>query len=190
MAINKVILGGQVKIDLSNDTVEESKVLAGYTFHDHEGESTEGTCTFDSDTSDDTALAAEILADKTAHARGSRLVGTMPNNGSVAGTISTKTGVYTVPQGYHDGAGTVSIDSTEQAKIIDSNIKAGVTILGVVGNYSGETVTAQTKSVTPSMNAQTILPDAGYDYLAQVNVAAIPYTETPTPGGGTTLTIG
>lgn len=190
MAINKVILGGTVKIDLSNDTVDPSKVLSGYYFHDHEGEIQEGSCTFDSDTSEDTAVVAEILSGKTAHARGALLTGTMPNRGAVTGTIDTVAGTYTIPQGYHDGSGTASIDSTEQAKIVAGNIKAGVTILGVLGTYSGEAVSAQTKSVTPTLSAQTILPDSGYDYLAEVDVAAIPVTETATPGGGTTLTIG
>ena len=190
MAINKVILGGTVKIDLSNDTVDPAKVLSGYYFHDHEGEIQEGTCTFDSDTSEDTAVVAEILSGKTAHARGTALTGTMPNRGAVTGVISTKAGTYTIAQGYHDGSGTVGIDSTEQAKIIADNIKAGVEILGVEGTYTGEAISAQAKTATPSMSQQTILPDSGYDYLSQVTVNAIPYTETATPGGGTTLTIG
>jgi hypothetical protein len=50
----------------------------------------------------------------------------MPNRGAVTGTISAVNGEYTVQQGYHDGSGKVSIDSTEQAKIIASNIKSGV----------------------------------------------------------------
>ena len=114
----------------------------------------------------------------------------MTNNGSVTGTISTKAGQYTVPIGYHDGSGKVGIASTEQAKIIASNIKAGVTILGVEGSYSGESVTAQSKSATPSTTQQTILPDTGYDYLSQVTVAAIPYVESDNAAGGKTVTIG
>jgi hypothetical protein len=114
----------------------------------------------------------------------------MPNNGSVSGTIDTKSGTYSIAQGYHDGSGSVAIDSTEQAKIIAGNIKAGVTILGVVGDYSCESVTAQTKNVTPTAVAQTVLPDAGYDYMSQVNLAAIPYTETENAAGGLTVTIG
>ncbi|MEE1069484.1 MAG: hypothetical protein U0K81_03305, partial [Paludibacteraceae bacterium] len=113
------------------------------------------------------------------------------NNGAVSGKISTKTGKYTVPQGYHDGSGTVQIDSTEQAKLIPANIREGVTILGVGGTMSGsEGVKAQSKSVTPSTEHQTVLPDTGYTHLAQVTVAPIPYVESDNSAGGITVTIG
>ncbi len=187
---NKIIYGGTVLIDLTGDTVDAAHLLTGYTAHDMSGAPITGACDYDSDTSDDTAVAAEILLGKTAHARGAALTGTMPNNGAVAGTISTKAGVYTVPQGYHDGSGTVSIEATEQTKIIPGNIKSGIQILGVTGTYAGEAVTAQAKTATPSTAQQVITPDAGYDYLSQVTVAAIPYTETDNAAGGVTVTIG
>ena len=114
----------------------------------------------------------------------------MRNNGAVNGTISTKAGTYTIPIGYHDGSGKVAIASTEQAKIIAGNIKSGVQILGITGSYTGEAVTAQSKTATPSTTSQTILPDTTYDYLSQVVVEAIPYTESPNSAGGTTVTIG
>jgi hypothetical protein len=190
MAKNKVIYGGTVLIDLTADTVTAADLASGVTAHDKSGEIITGTNTYDSDTSGDTAAVAEILAGKTAHARGTQLTGTMPNNGSVTGTIATKAGQYTIPQGYHDGSGKVSISSTEQAKIIAGNIKSGVEILGVTGSYAGESVSAQSKTATPSTSSQTILPDAGYDYLSQVTVAAIPYVESPNAAGGTTVTIG
>ena len=113
----------------------------------------------------------------------------MPNKGAVSGIISTKD-AYTIPMGFHDGSGSVSIDATELAKIIPSNIKSGVSILGETGTYGGEQVTAQAKTVTPTFSAQTILPDGGYDYLSQVVVSAIPYTTTENAQGGLTLTIG
>ena len=191
MANNKVVLSsGEVLIDLTADTAEAGSVLSGYTFHDKSGAAVTGTCDYDSDTSDATASVSEILASKTAYARGTKLTGTMPNNGGVTGTISTKAGEYTVPQGYHDGSGKVSISSTEQAKIIAGNIKSGVSILGVTGTYSGEAVTAQSKSATPTFSSQTILPDSGYDYLSQVDISAISVVYTPNAAGGNTVTIG
>lgn len=190
MAVNKVIYGGNTIIDLTGDTVTAADVLAGTTFHLPSGETATGTCDYDSDTSDDTAVIAEVLSGKTFHARGAALTGTMVNNGAVSGTISTKSGSYVIPIGYHDGSGAVGISATEQAKIIASNIKSGVQILGVTGSYSGDTVSAQSKTATPSTSQQTILPDTGYDYLSQVTVSAIPYTESPNSAGGVTVTIG
>ena len=187
--INKVIYGGQTLIDLTADDVAASDVLSGKKFHLPSGEPGTGTCPYDADTSDATAVAAEILATKTAYKNGSKLTGTMPNNGAVAGSISAKAEQYTVPQGYHDGSGKVSISATEQAKIIAGNIKAGIEILGVTGTYAGDTISAQAKTATPTTAQQTILPDTGYDYLSQVTVAAIPYTETDNTAGGKTVTI-
>lgn len=190
MAINKVIYGNDVLIDLTADTITPSDLASGVTAHDASGAVITGTSTKDSDTSDDTALVGEILSGKTAHARGALLTGTMPNNGSVSGIITTKDQEYSVPQGYHDGSGKVKIDTTEQAKIIAENIKNGVEILGVTGTYSGGGSTSQTKTATPYTTAQTILPDSGYDYLSQVNVEAIAYSETPNAAGGNTAVIG
>jgi hypothetical protein len=187
--INKVVYGGNTLIDLTIDDVSASDVLSGKKFHLPSGEPGTGSCTYDADTSDATAVAAEILLNKTAYKAGSKLTGTMPNNGAVSGTISTVAGEYTVPQGYHDGSGKVGIDTTEQAKIIAGNIKSGVEILGVTGTYTGEGVTAQSKTATPSTSQQVITPDLGYDYLSQVTVAAIPYTETDNAAGGKTVTI-
>lgn len=190
MAISKVVYYGNTLIDLTSDTITAADLADGVTAHGADGSLITGTNTYDSDTSDDTAVASEILLSKTAHARGTALTGTMPNNGAVSGVISTKAGVYTVPAGYHDGSGTVQIDATEQAKIIAGNIKSGVQILGVTGDYGGEAVTAQSKTVTSSNVQQTVLPDTGYDYLSQVIVNAIPYTETDNAAGGKTVTIG
>lgn len=191
MANNKVVLSsGEVLIDLTADTVDAAHVIDGYTFHDKSGEPFAGLCMYDSNTSDATASVSEILNTKTAYVRGTKLTGTMPNNGGVTGTISTKAGEYTVPQGFHDGSGKVSIASAEQAKIIAGNIKSGVTILGVLGTYGGETVTAQSKSASPTFEDQTILPDSGYDYLSQVDISAISVVYTPNAAGGKTVTIG
>ena len=191
--ISKVVYGGKTLIDLTADTVTADKMLSGYTAHDKSGVIITGTCTFNADTSDATAGVAEILAGKTAYANGNKLTGTMKNNGAVTGTISKKADSYTIPIGYHDGSGKVSISSTEQAKLIATNIRQGVTILGVTGTMSGtEGAKAESKTATPSTSQQTILPDStkGYNYISQVVVEAIPYNESENPQGGVTVTIG
>lgn len=189
---SKVVLAsGEVLIDLTSDTVDAAHLLDGYTAHGKDGAPITGACTFDSDTSEDTAAVGEILSGKTAHARGAQLTGTMPNRGGVTGTISTKTQEYTIPQGYHDGSGKVSIVAAEQAKIIATNIRQGITILGVEGSMSGqEDMNAQAKTVTPTFSAQVISPDTGYNCLSQVTVNAITVTYSDNAAGGKTVTIG
>ena len=190
MAISKVIYGGQTLIDLTGDTVVADKLLKGYKAHGADGEVINGACTFDADTQDATATDAEILNGKTAYNKGNKVTGTMKNNGAVSGKISTKTGKYTVPQGYHDGSGTVEIDSTEQAKLTPANIREGVTILGVAGTMSpSEGEKAQEKTVIPSTTAQTVVPDSGFTCLSSVTVEAIPYVESDNSAGGKTVTI-
>ena len=191
--INKVIYGGETLIDLTQDDVTRASVLTGKKFHLPTGEGTTGTCDYDANTSDATAVAAEILSGKTAYKNGEKLTGTMPNRGAQTSTISTVNGSVTIQQGFHDGSGSVSIAAAEQAKLIATNIREGITVLGVTGTMSGsEGVSATSANVTPYTTAQTITPaDLGnYNSITQINVAAIAYTETDNAAGGVTVTIG
>lgn len=191
MGKSKVIFGGEVLIDLTADTVKADKLLKGVTAHGADGELVTGTCTFDANTQDATATAAEILTGKTAYNKAQKVTGTMKNNGAATGTISEKAGQYTIPQGYHDGSGKVGIAKAEQDKLIPGNIRQGVTVLGVEGTMSGtEGANPQAKTVTPTKAKQVILPDEDYNYLSQVTVEAIPYSESDNSAGGTTVTIG
>ena len=171
--VNKVIIGKEVKLDLTADSVTPDKLAKGITAHDKTGAPITGTST------------------KTAYARGAKLTGTMPNNGAVAGKITQKDGKYTIPMGFHDGSGSAAIDETEQAKLVPANIREGVTILGVAGSMSSsEGMKPQAKSVTPTFEQQTVLPDRDYNCLSQVTVAAIPTNYVDNAAGGQTLTVG
>ena len=189
--VSKIVYGGEVLIDLTADTVTADKLLKDTTAHAKDGSIITGTCDFDVNSQDATVAVAEMLVGKTAYARGIKLTGTMKNNGKASGTISTVAGKYTIPQGYHDGSGSVSIDATEQAKLIPQNIREGIEILGVTGSMDDlEGVKAQSKTVTPSLEAQTVLPDENYTHLSQVTVNPIPYAESENSAGGLTVTIG
>lgn len=91
------------------------------------------------DTASADITSADVLTGKTGFGANGSVSGSMANNGSTSGTISTKAGTVTIPAGYTTG-GTVSISSTEQAKIIASNIKSGVTILGQAGSLALPTI--------------------------------------------------
>lgn len=189
--VSKVVFGSQTLIDLTGDTVTADKLLKGITAHGKDGAPVEGTCEFDVNSQDATAAVGEILVGKTAYARGVKLEGTMPNNEAIEETISDKDEVVTVPQGYHDGSGTVKLDPVEAAKLTPENIREGIEILGVEGTMTGtEDVKAQQRTVTPSTQQQVILPEESYNYLSQVTVEAIPYSESDNAAGGKTVTIG
>ena len=91
------------------------------------------------DTADGDLTSADLLTGKTGYGASGAVSGGMANNGSTGGTISTKAGTVNIPSGYTTG-GTVGISSTEQAKIVASNIKSGVTLLGVAGSLSLPTI--------------------------------------------------
>lgn len=58
---NKIVYNGNTLIDLTSDTITAADLASGKTAHDKSGAIITGTNTYDSDTSDDTAEAAEIL---------------------------------------------------------------------------------------------------------------------------------
>ena len=87
------------------------------------------------DTAGASAAATDILTGKNAFGASGSVSGSMPNNGSTSGTISTKAGTVTVPAGYTTG-GTVSIASAAVSDLTAANLLTGKTVLGVSGTLS------------------------------------------------------
>ena len=188
---NKVIYNGTTLIDLTTDTAVASDVQSGKYFHLATGERVQGSSTKNADTTDANMLAGDLLYNKTGYgAAGTKITGSMPNNGGNNVTVTGTSGT-TIPAGYYDGSGKAVLDSTSADLLIAENIRENITILGVTGSMSGsEDVNAQAKSVTPTASQQVITPDSPtYNYLSQVTVAAIPYRETDNAQGGVTVEI-
>ena len=190
--VNKVIIGAEVKLDLTGDDVTPDKLAKGIKAHDKSGAPIVGTNTYNADTTDATATAAEILQGKTAYAKGAKVTGTMPNKGAVTLNVTQKSIPVTIPMGFHDGSGKAQVDPTEAAKIIPENIRDGINILGVDGTMSGtEGAKPQAKTVTPTFESQEITPDSPeYNFLSSVTVNAIPVSYTDNEQGGQTLKVG
>ncbi|MEI6168234.1 MAG: DUF1566 domain-containing protein [bacterium] len=107
-------------------------------------------------TNADAAGAGQVLIGKTywglnASAWGTN-TGTMANNGAV--TITPSTSAQTIPQGYHNGAGSVGGD----AGLVTANIKSGITLFGVAGKSS----VVDTASGTPATAADILSPKKAY----------------------------
>ena len=103
------------------------------------------------DTGSADAAQGDILNGKKAYGTSGELTGSMANNGSTGGTISTKAGTVTIPAGYTSG-GTVSLASAAISDCVAANILTGKTILGVGGSLTVPTVSqnSTTKVLTIS----------------------------------------
>ena len=90
-----------------------------------------GTAKFYDTASGDLA-AGDPLTGKTAFGASGSVSGSMANNGSTSGTISTKAGTVTIPTGYTTG-GSVSLASSAVSDLVAGNLLRGKTVLGITG---------------------------------------------------------
>ena len=97
-----------------------------------------GTAKFYDTASADFA-AGDLLTGKSAYGASGSVSGSMANNGSTSGEITTKSGTVTIPTGYTSG-GTVSIKSSAVSDLTSANLLSGKTVLGVSGSLSVPTV--------------------------------------------------
>lgn len=88
-------------------------------------------CFFIKASAEGSAVASNVLAGTTfSNDSDTGLPGAMVNNGAV--TITPGATAKTIPQGYHNGSGTVATDSN----LLTGNIRSGITIFGVAGKLS------------------------------------------------------
>lgn len=122
------------------------------------------------DTSSVTAVATDVLTGKViVAADGSVIPGTMPNNGAVNRTLDTSTQSFTIPLGYHSGAGSVSISTetktatpTKEQQTINATsgkVIASVTVEPIPDDYRD--ITGVTATAPDVLDGKTIVTAAG-----------------------------
>ena len=87
------------------------------------------------DTAGADIVAGDVLTGKTAFGPSGSVSGSMANNGSTSGEISTKAGTVSIPAGYTTG-GTVSLKASAVADLTSGNLLSGKTVLGVAGSLA------------------------------------------------------
>lgn len=181
---------GEVIFDLTQDDIKQENVDEGIWFHDKTGERKQGTSKKTVDASGATAERPDVL-DGRLFGKGNEMqVGSMPDNSGKDVIITSKEGTA-IPLGYSDNTGRAKISKADADLLIPENIKKGVKILEVEGEFGPEDMSSASKEISPSFEEQIFNPaDDGVDFYGSVKVNPINVTRTENEFGGITVTIG
>lgn len=130
------------------------------------------------DVSSVNALASEVLANKLyVTSTGTLTPGTMPNNGAVSQTLDTNTTSYTIPSGYHNGAGTVKVvtetksatpsKTAQTISATSGKVLASVSVSAIPSEYQDITGTTATDSVV--LDGYTFIGSAGTEITGSMD---------------------
>lgn len=201
MGISKVILNGAVKVDLTQDTVDETNLLAGETATGADGEAVEGAIASKA-SADLTVSGATVTAPAgfySAAASKSVATTTHPNpTASINSTTGVVTASHTQGTGYVTGgtttgtlnlttqAGkTVTPTETEQTVVAAGRYTTGAVKVGAISStYIGSDI-AQNDSDDLTVSGDTVNVPAGYYAEAASKAVASGTAGTPTATKGT-----
>lgn len=137
-------------------------------------------------TEDATATADKLLEEETAYVGGAKVTGTMPNVGAVSQALNTTTKSYTVPKGYHDGTGKVSITTEEKSA---TPTKEAQTITPSSGKVLSKVSVAAIPSAYQDVTAVTAVAADVLDGKKIVNASGTVLTGSMPNNGSATQTI-
>lgn len=178
---------------MPSNTAEQKLLSCGQSYSIPEGYH-DGTGMVSADTlanqTAGTAAAGDVLISKTAYVNGSKVTGTMPEQGAKSKELACGE-AYTIPAGHHNGQGKVtakSLASQTGATAVATKLLAGLTawvngnkITGTMANKAGTTVKAAAVTQDDD-NTYFAIPAAGY-----YDTAAKVYTENSNLGNKPTL---
>jgi len=147
------------------DTGDIYTIPMGY----HDGTGTVRANSLASQT-DGTAVAADLLANKTAWVNGVKITGTMNDRGSVSVNLNAGES-YTIAKGYHDGTGVVSVTSLPDQTT--GTATADDIVYGETAWVNGEMLTGTIVKISPStialpLNGSYTIPRGYHGGLGKV----------------------